>query len=308
MLFLAVSGQGQFSAMIRSMTGYGTGSSQVEGTAAHVEVRTVNHRFLDLHIRIPKEYSALESEVQQATRGLLTRGRVDVTVNIQCTRSAEFHIDTGVIRNYLEVTQKLREEHRLDGSLDLNTLLTLPGVIQSKDSLPADSVDQRVSEVVQKSLREALDSVVRMRCREGATLEADLVRHLAAIRENADRVQAVASSVPGEFRRRLEERLSQALPQGVIDPQRLAQEVAFLAEKCDISEEVTRLNCHLDQFDRWVQKGQDEIGKKMDFLLQEMQREANTILSKTGHIDITRSAITIKAEIEKLREQVQNIE
>ena len=294
--------------MIRSMTGYGTGSSQAEGTAAHVEVRTVNHRFLDLHIRIPKEYSALEAEVQQTTRNLLTRGRVDVTINIQCTRTTEFHIDTGVIRNYLEVTEKLREEHRLDGSLDLNTLLTLPGVIQSKDSLPAASVDEKVYEVVRKSLREALDGVVRMRSREGEALEADLRRHLAAIRENADRVQADALSVPEEFRRRLEERLTQALPQNVIDPQRLAQEVAFLAEKCDISEEVTRLKSHLDQFDRWVQKGQDEIGKKMDFLLQEMQREANTILSKTGHIDITRSAITIKAEIEKLREQVQNIE
>jgi uncharacterized protein (TIGR00255 family) len=294
--------------MLQSMTGFGSGFSQKGGVSATVEIRTVNHRFLDLHIRLSREYVSLESEIQQAVRNSLSRGRVDVSVTIQSAAPAELLVNADLARGYSEAARKLREELKLTDSLDLRTLLALPGVVQNKDSLTiAEGAQSELKEAVKESLRAALAGVVQMRVQEGQALKSDMAGHLARISEKAARARTIVPSTVQECQARLQEKLEQLLPPKVLDPQRLAQEVAILAERSDISEEFARLESHIDQFGGLLGDGA-EIGKRLDFLLQEMQREVNTMLSKSGNLEITSLGIAMKAEIEKLREQVQNVE
>ena len=290
-----------------SMTGYGTGYRRSGDTSVAVEVRSVNHRFLDLHIRLPREHLFMEADVQQVVRSAVRRGRVDVTVTIQAPQVPGYTLNLPLARSYFESVGNLGKEFGMQEPLDLRTLLGLPGVVQvlDSDSDPAAVPRELLSEVVD-CVREALRGVQRMRAQEGSALKAELLQHLDSAREKAVRVRAASGSVVEEYSKRLESRLNALLGQGVVDQQRLAQEVAIMAEKSDISEEAARLESHIDQF-RNLMDG-DEVGKQMDFLLQEMQREANTILSKSAGLEVARIGIELKADIERLREQVQNVE
>jgi len=295
--------------MIHSMTGYGSVSLQKDETTVAVEVRTGNHRFLDLHIRLAREYGFLEPEISQQIRDTLRRGRVDVAVVIQANIPAECLISVSAARSYIEAAARLRDEFHLGDSLDLKTLLTLPGVVVSQNLLSSEQVvaGAELRPVVFGGVRQALDTVLQMRRREGQVIESEMRGYLSSIREKVAPLRAHLPAALAEYRQRLEERLQYLLPQVALDPQRLAQEVALLAEKSDVSEEITRLESHLDQYVDVLDGGR-EVGKKLDFLLQEMHREINTVLSKTGHLEVTRLGIAIKADIEKLREQVQNVE
>jgi uncharacterized protein (TIGR00255 family) len=293
--------------MILSMTGYGAATVQKEDTTITVEIRTVNHRFLDLHVRIAREYAALEPEIQQLIRNTLLRGRVDVNIGIQTGGFAEVVVNSGSAGSYLDAAKRLQEQFQLQDSLDLRTLLGLPGVLQSKDPDAATRFPEDLPERVKQGVREALEGVLRMRQQEGEALKNDMLRRLDSISQTAKCIAALAPGTVSEYRKKLEDRLAQILPQSGIDPQRVAQEVALLADRSDISEELARLSSHLEQYASLIQAG-TEVGKKMDFLLQEMQRETNTILSKAANLEITRSGIAVKADIEKLREQVQNVE
>ncbi len=294
--------------MILSMTGFGAAASQQGGTAVAVEVRTVNHRFLDTHVRLGREYTSLETEIQQVVRNHIGRGRVDVNITIRSTTTAELLIDSGMVRAYMEAACKLREEFQVADGLELKTLLTLPGVLQDRDPRwTEDSPEGGVREAVIATLRCALQSVVQMRKQEGEALKADMGRYLSSIAGKNSSIKALLPSTVEEYRKKLEDRLAQLLTQKALDPQRVAQEVAILAERSDVSEEIARLESHLAQYQELLEDAR-ETGKKLDFLLQEMQREVNTILSKTGNLEITRLGIAIKADIEKLREQVQNVE
>jgi uncharacterized protein YicC (UPF0701 family) len=263
------------------MTGYGTGSCQTDDLSVVVEARAVNHRFFDLHLRIPREYLFLEPEIQQLVRSLVRRGRVELNVGIQATHRGDLLVDLDAARTYMAAAGRLREELQIDDSLDLKTLLGLPGVLANREFRSSSTIetDAGVGRIVLQSVRQALEGVVRMRDLEGEALQKDLKQHVENIAQNAKDIRALA-------------------PETVFD---------LVAERCDVSEELTRLQSHLDQFSDWM-TSPTEVGKKMDFLLQEMQREANTILSKTTHLEITRAGVAIKADIEKLREQVQNIE
>jgi uncharacterized protein (TIGR00255 family) len=297
------------SPMLQSMTGYGTGAARQDERTVTVEIRTVNHRFLDLHIRTPRECSILEAEVQPIIRGALRRGRVDVSIGVQGEQEGGYKIDKDVAQSYVESASKLREQFHLEGALDLSTLLALPGVIQTKNSQSEgnESASSALCPLVCKAAQEALDNVLLMREREGKALRTDLLNHLARILALVSTIQTYAATVAQDCCRKMEERMARLLPQDGLDPQRLAQEVALLADKSDISEEIARLGSHLEQFHNLIEEGK-EIGKRLDFLLQEMQREVNTILSKSGNLEISRCGIDIKAEIEKVREQVQNVE
>jgi uncharacterized protein (TIGR00255 family) len=295
--------------MIQSMTSYGRVSLQQDGATVTVEVRTGNHRFLDLHVRLAKEYGFLEAEVTQLIRNALRRGRVDASVTILAAVPAECLINMSTARSYIEAAAKLRDEFHLDDSLDIKTLLTLPGILQTQD-LFTDAQEEagvELREFVLQGVRQTLEMVLQMRGKEGQALESEIRAYLNSIREKVAAVRALIPAVLLEYRQRLDERLRYLLPQIAPDPQRVAQEVALLAEKTDISEEITRLESHLDQY-VGVLDDSREVGKKMDFLLQEMHREINTVLSKTGNLEVTRLGIAVKADIEKLREQVQNVE
>ncbi len=300
--------RGALAQMILSMTGFGSGLSQKGDVSVSVEIRAVNHRFLDLHIRLSREYTFLEAEIQQLVRSAMLRGRVDVNVTIQTATPAELLVNADLARGYADAARKLREELQLADTLDLRTLLTLPGVVQNKDGLAlAEGAESNLREALLESLRVSVESTMKMRRREGDALKSDMLHHLDNISERAAQVRAIVPSTIGEYRTKLQDRLEQLLPPNVLDPQRLAQEVAILAERADISEESARLDSHVAQFRGLLADG-TEVGKKLDFLLQEMQREVNTMLSKSGNLEITRLGIALKADIEKLREQVQNVE
>ena len=292
--------------MILSMTGYGTGSAQRENTVVSVEIKTVNHRFLDFHVRMAREYQFLEGEIQQLIRGALDRGRVDVSVTIQSAASAAFEVNSSLLKGYLEAAGKLKDEFHFQDSLDLKTILRLPGIVQAKEAVRTEP-EGAVSELVGSSVREALDGVLRMRQQEGDALLADMKKYLACVEESAERIRELSVNLASEHLQKLRDRLSQLVSQGDMDPQRLAQEAALIADKSDISEEIARLKSHIEQY-RFLMDAKEKAGKKLDFLLQELQREANTILSKSGDLEVSRCAIAIKTDIEKLREQVQNVE
>jgi uncharacterized protein (TIGR00255 family) len=292
--------------MILSMTGYGTGSAQKDGITVAVEIRTVNHRFLDLHVRIPREYLFLEGEVQQLVRNSLDRGRVEVNVTVQNAGASAFPIDSNLVRGYLEAAGRLKEEFNLQDTLDLKTILNLPGILQNRDAAPPGDVGL-LTELLKKSMQSALEGVYGMRRQEGEALRTDMLRNLASVEDRAESIRQLNVNSAEEYMQKLRDRLAQLLNQGGVDPQRLAQETALIADKCDVSEEIARLRSHIEQY-RTLMDSKEKVGKKLDFLLQELQREANTILSKSMNLEISGHAITIKTDIEKLREQVQNVE
>jgi uncharacterized protein (TIGR00255 family) len=294
--------------MILSMTGYGSSATQKEDISVSVEIRTVNHRFLDLHTRISREYLFLEGEIQKAVRKALDRGRVEVNVSIQHTGMAAFTINESLVAGYLEAAGRLKENFGVQGALDTRSILSLPGILQNRDALSSEASDT-LSELTALCMESALNGVLRMRRQEGESLRTDMLQNLAAIEEGANRIEALSARSAPETLKKLKDRLSQLLePDGAgVDPQRLAQEAALLADKADISEEITRLKSHVEQY-RALVDADEKTGKKLDFLLQELQRETNTILSKSGNLEIANLAITMKTVIEKLREQVQNVE
>jgi len=294
--------------MILSMTGYGMASAQKDDFTVSVEIRTVNHRFLDPHVRISREYLFLEGEIQKAVRKVLDRGRVEINVSIQNTGPAVFLVNENLLKGYLEAGQKLKEDFNIQGDLDIKALLGFPGILQNRDTMP-DNASGVLSELTDACMQEALSGVLRMRRLEGDALRTDMLSNLDVIGNGVDRIQELSITSAADILQKLQDRLSQLLPQGGgdVDPQRLAQEVALLADKADISEEIARLKSHIEQY-RSLVDSEEKSGKKLDFLLQEFHRETNTILSKSGNLDIAHHAIAIKTNIEKLREQVQNVE
>jgi uncharacterized protein (TIGR00255 family) len=294
--------------MILSMTGYGMASAQKDDFTVSVEVRTVNHRFLDLHVRVSREYLFLEGEIQKAVRNVLDRGRVEVNVSIQHTGPTAFLANENLVKGYMEAGEKLKKSFNVKGELDIKTLLGLPGILQNRDSVPAETSGV-LSELTDACMRDALSGVLRMRQQEGDSLRADMLNNLNAIENGVARIQELSVTSAADIQKKMQDRLQQLLPEsgGGVDPQRLAQEVALLADKADICEEIARLKSHVDQYHS-LMDSEEKTGKKLDFLLQELHRETNTILSKSGNLEIARHAIAIKTDIEKLREQVQNVE
>ena len=307
--------------MIVSMTGYGTGTVKDDSLTVSVEIRTVNHRFLDLHIRVPRECQFLENEAASILREAINRGRVDVSVTVTNLSADAFRVDYELAHRYMAAVNKLNAEY---ASLycepgkanvpDMMRLLSLPGVLSNNDETAFEKSNETAEKTVKlmkESLQTAIESVLSMRRREGESLKNDMLQNLAAIENNTGEIRKYSQNASVEYFEklcvRLDRLLSQSRPQGALDPQRLAGEAAILADKCDISEELARMSSHIEQY-RTLVDADEKTGKKLDFLLQEMHREANTILSKSDVLEITHLGISIKTDIEKLREQVQNVE
>ncbi|NWG13522.1 MAG: YicC family protein [Acidobacteria bacterium] len=291
-----------------SMTGYGTARGECGGANVAVEVRTVNHRFLDPHVRLPREYLSLEPRIHQAIRGAVRRGRVDVTVSIETERPPAFTFNVPAARGYCEAAKVLCEELGLAERLDLKTLVALPGVVADDSggmSLP-DTVPEKLATAILGFVGDALSQAGKMRLQEGRALRDQMLRQLDILLTRVSELRVLAATAATEYQERLTEKLEKLLGRAQVDEERLEQEVAIMAEKSDFTEELARLESHAVQFRGLMDA--EEVGKRMDFLLQEMQREANTILSKSGSLEVSRQGIAIKSVIEKLREQVQNIE
>jgi uncharacterized protein (TIGR00255 family) len=297
-----------------SMTGYAQSRIESRGWAARVSVKSVNHRFLDVKLRLPEGFDLYELRLRQTVREHIHRGHIDVYVSVEPGLAVPLQVNRELLRAYLDAADDLKHQIGSSSDLDIVSMLRLPGVIGGlAPAVPEDEEEQeQLGKALEGCLREALRKLDEMRRAEGRHLSEELRAHVASVSEQTESVRALAVSLRPAFSRRLEVRLKELLGNASIDPARLAQEAALLAERSDIMEELDRLRSHLKQFNKLLD-GAGELGKKLDFLLQEMHREANTLLSKTPGVESEALAITslgleIKAEIEKLREQVQNIE
>ncbi|HTM58363.1 MAG TPA: YicC/YloC family endoribonuclease [Candidatus Udaeobacter sp.] len=292
--------------MIRSMTGYGSADIERDGQRLTAEVRSVNHRFCEVSVRAPKVMGLFEDQIRQLISERFSRGKFNLTITWSgAGETGEvLRLNEPVADRYVALLEQLRKRYKIDHGLDLKTLATLPDVFEWEHSALSD---EETWELVKRLVLGACDNMNAMKAREGEALSKDFHARLLLIRQHLGIVSERAPLRPPEARDRLMSRLKALLGDVEMDPIRVAQEVAMMADRLDCSEECVRLAAHLDQF-RALMEGSELAGRKLNFLLQEMNREANTIGSKSNDVEITRSVIVIKEEIERLREQVQNVE
>lgn len=292
---------------MKSMTGFGRGAVAESDFAVTVELKTVNNRFLDVSLRFSSELQPLESTIKRLIGNRLSRGRVEVNLTYERIAEITYELNRPMISGYLSAMKKMQEEYNLSGEPDLNVIARLPNVLLPRK----DDLSNEFILGVEKAVNSALDDLEKMRENEGLMLKDELLFRLNEIENRLPPIESEASNVAEEYRQRLNKRIGELLAKSdsqiEIDQSRIAQEVAFLADRCDISEEIQRLRSHLEQF-RQILTEEKEVGKRLDFLTQELNREANTVASKTNNLVIKENALTIKSEIEKIREQVQNVE
>jgi uncharacterized protein (TIGR00255 family) len=298
--------------MIRSMTGYSRVETEEVGFALVVSIRATNHRFLDPQVRVPSTLEALEPILRRLLKEHVVRGHVEISVSLTGAGVIELEIDRKLLAAYLKGYQMLKQEFGAGAEPDLMALLRVPGLVSSGNSEMAPEKVESLLPVLERAAVQALEKLNEMRAREGTSLERDLLSRLARLEAFRRTISHLAEKAPLYYKQRLEGRIRDLAGSAEMDEARLAQEVAYLASRSDIAEELTRFQSHLDQIRHLLQES-SEVGKKLDFLLQEMNREANTLLSKTTDVpevglEITRRAIEMKTEIEKLREQALNIE
>ena len=292
--------------MIKSMTGFGRGEYSGDTLKFTVEMKSVNHRYLDSNVRIPKEYAYLDTSIRSELKKYLGRGKVDVFVTYEVIGEAEYDLQFNehLAQEYVDAYERMARRFNLTNDLTAARLGAQPEIFRLKQ----DSMDEEeVWGVLRKALDLALDSLVEARVREGANLRDDLVRKLSGMDTLVDAIEKRYPEIISAYEARLKEKIAALMEDNQIDESRLAAEVVLFADKLATDEETVRLRSHIDTMRKELEKG-DDIGRKLDFLAQEMNREANTILSKANDLETSNIAIDLKTVIEKIREQVQNIE
>jgi uncharacterized protein (TIGR00255 family) len=298
-------------APIYSMTGFARISGRANDTLAWtLTLKSVNHRFLDLHLRMPGGTEPLEMRLRRLLKEKIVRGHLEVTLSLDRGSGLSAQLDSQLLKAYLEAFRDAAKENGLENEPDLNALLRLPGVLTGEGRSTEQQMDA-VEQEIAGCLDELIAALNSMRAEEGEALARELAAGLDRLNTAVSEVSHLREEVQKAYFERISQRLS-ALSSGVVDDGRILQEAAVLAERSDIEEEIARLRGHIQHFHGLLQAG-GEIGKKLDFLLQEMNREANTLLSKTGGVSgngqkITELGLAMKSEIEKAREQVQNLE
>jgi uncharacterized protein (TIGR00255 family) len=292
---------------MNSMTGFGRGSVSGDNFEVSVDIKTVNNRFLDVVLKLGSELQALETPLKRMISARLARGRVDVSIQYDRTQEVSYELNRSVITGYLHALKEMQTDFSIGGEPDINVIARLPNVLSTKK----EEISEEFLRSVETAVTAALDDLETMRTAEGEMLKKELVERLNNIEERTTAIEAEAANIAEEFRVRLTKRVSELLAktesQIEVDQARLAQEVAYLADRADISEEITRLRTHIEHF-RSIMDEDKEVGKRLDFLTQELNREANTITSKTNNMIVKEHALQVKSEIEKIREQVQNVE
>jgi len=294
--------------MINSMTGYGDAEGQLNGMVYVVEIKTVNNRYFNARIKLPDVVSFLEEDVDKLLRKELSRGMVSYVLRLKnVPANVLFDIDETALKVYLEKLERIASSVDVKCPIDIGSLLMLPGIVQpiSPDKDKAEQVREKVLSVTQG----AINQLKQMRAAEGAALAADLNTNCEAIKQDLDYVRVRSDVVIQEYRDKLSKRVNSLLADSKLklDEETLAREVAIFADRSDISEEISRLDSHLQQFAEAC-KANDQAGRRLDFISQEMLREANTIASKACDVDITRWVVDMKCRIDRIKEQVQNIE
>ncbi len=294
--------------MIKSMTGFGRGEYTDGKRNITVEIKSVNHRYSDISIKMPRRYGFAEDKVKGAVKEKLRRGKVDVSIMVENITENDINIKLNqpIAGQYYDNLKALKEAFDLEGEISINLLATMPDVMKAI----ADVEDEaEITEAILIPVNQAAASLETMRRTEGEKLADDLIKKGKNIKALLDKIEERAPQVVKDYTARLRERMAELLDGSVSVPEeRILTEAAIFADKCSIDEEITRLNSHLSQLERILKEGKEAEGKKLDFLVQEMNREANTIGSKANDITVTNYMLEIKSEIEKIREQVQNIE
>jgi uncharacterized protein (TIGR00255 family) len=295
--------------VIRSMTGYGKGSAELPGVRITVEMKTLNNRFADVRLRLPSELSSEEGEIRRRVLTRVQRGRVEMSLDVERTSAstAGVTLNRPLVRAILDAASQLQSDSEVEGRIDVNTLLGLPNVLVQER--PLADLDEAGRAAIHRAVEGALDALDGERRREGEELRTEILARLAKMEGLVREIRGLAAEVPTTARRKLVERIEALTLSVPLDPARLAQETAFLADRCDVTEELVRLEGHVAQARALVESPDAEpVGKRLDFLLQEIHRETNTINSKSGELEISRRALALKSESEKVREQIQNLE
>ncbi|MBD8496861.1 YicC/YloC family endoribonuclease [Paenibacillus arenosi] len=294
--------------MVYSMTGYGQAARELGGYKINIEMKSVNHRYSDIVLRMPREWAGSEDRLRRLVAQHVSRGRIDVYVNKERTSESAFEAECnmGVVDAYVQAGEQLKQRYGLEGSLLVNDLLRLPDVMNVREK--ATWSDEQLIAVLEDGFTEALNGLCRMREIEGRHLADDTLERLSRLESLHTEMIQWAPSVVEEYRSKLKQRLEQLLDQSAaFDESRFGMEVAIFAERSNIDEELTRLKSHFAQFRQLLSSG-EPIGRKLDFLVQEMNRETNTIGSKANHLELVNRVVDMKAELEKIREQAANIE
>jgi len=290
--------------MIKSMTGYGHGENQGKFHSA-VEIRSVNHRFLEVFIRLPKPWFSLEDKIKNYIKGKIIRGRLDVYISMhEENLPVDIKIDKFLVNNYYKKLVELKNEIGFEGQVSLSLLSLMPNIF----TLEQDPISEdELWESLLPALDEALNNLIKMRTKEGENLWKDLKTRLDIIKNKVELIKARADILPQEYKQKLMQNIQRLASDISFDEVRIETEVVIFAEKSNITEEVVRLESHLNQMQELL-NSDDAVGKKMDFIAQEMFREANTIAVKASDYYVSKEIIDIKSELEKIREQIQNIE
>jgi len=294
---------------ISSMTGYGQGSGQIPGLQITIELRTVNNRFADLRLRLPIGLSSFEKEIRKKILARIKRGRFEMTVRVERDESSTSlaTLDRGLAEGLVAACRTLKDDFGIKGVLDLSTALGVPGILK-QESADIEWGDAELAGLT-NALDKALDALAADRLREGEQLKIELLGRLRSMEGLSVTIRSRLGELPDALRVKLVERLEVLAGDLALDPIRIAQEAVYLADRTDVTEEIVRLEGHLAQFQNLLeQEGREPVGKRLEFLLQEILRETNTINSKPADLELSRMALELKAETEKVREQIQNIE
>lgn len=292
--------------MLKSMTGFGSGQATRAREGLSVELKSVNHKFCEVKVRLPRELATLDAAIQKTVKERLARGAVEVTVRRASSTGSGLlpQADVGLAREYRRAFSEVAAALGLPDEVSLRDMAMLPNVVRVEE--PQVVMDDAQA-ALEEALGQALDGIEAMRRQEGRALEADLSTRLALVATLVRELEALAPRAVAEYQSRLAEKIAELTRGATVDPQRLAQEVAFFAERTDVAEELTRLGSHLAQFAALLEAA-EPTGRKMDFLAQEMHREVNTTGSKSQNPEISQRVVALKAELERIREQVQNVE
>lgn len=291
---------------MHSMTGYGKGVSKRDGKTITIEIKTVNHRFLDCNIKLPRNFLFVEDRVKKAVSSAISRGHVDLylTYEQSSTDEGAYTVDMELAKNYLTAVRQLENGTGLANDVTLSTLLRVGDIVTRQQSVEDEDL---LAEMTLEAASEALVNLKVMREKEGQSQKADIASKLGTIEACLDRIKEFAPKVVADYRELLNARIAEVVEPSLVDKQRLATEVALYADHCAIDEEITRLSTHISNM-RSLLEATEPVGRKMDFLVQEFNRETNTIGSKANDMRITKEVLAIKNEIEKMREQAANIE
>lgn len=292
--------------MIRSMTGYGRSRQLLDGREILVEIKSVNHRYFEFAARVPRAYGYLEEKLKSFLQGKISRGKVEISVSVYNIegKDAQIEVNRSIARGYIDALRSANETLGLADDLQLSNLLRLPDIFNVIKTVEDEEV---IWNDVKVAAEEALDNFVSMRCAEGIKMREDIESRLCCIEKLVDEVEKRSPMITEAYRQRLYGKLCEILADKKIDEQRILTEAAVFSEKTAVDEETVRLKSHIQQF-RGLLNAEESVGRKLDFLIQEFNRESNTIGSKAQDIEITKIVVELKSEIEKIREQIQNIE